>query len=476
MPKICEVPQCKEIGAHQFPAGVEIRKKWLKAIRRPNFKPENNSRLCRLHFLETDYQNISNYTGTVHLHRYLKKTAVPSVFPWTTKSLSEAAKCREERLLARNSRKSLFQQTDTVQPFKFEVLRHSENSGNLTQEYDISIPNIANEVYIETEVTEESIRETPIQQATVGVQTSAILKIFSTELLLTDDEAVMFYTGLESYSKFQLVLSTLLPMANNLNYRWSKVIGLSVEEQFLILLIKLRRNKPDFELAKMFNVSKTVVSNIIVTWVNFIYDVWSMIDIWPQRDLVDYHMPQIFKNESSKTRVIIDATEVPIAKPSNPISQKATYSAYKNTNTLKFLIGSTPGGLLVYCSDGYGGATSDRQMIERSSLIKICDEGDSIMADRGFNVQDLFASKNITINIPTFLKGRSQLPGVVLKRDQRLTSQRVHIERLIGLTKTYKILQTPIISFYVPIASKIFFICMMLCNFREKIVNKNKKA
>lgn len=98
------------------------------------------------------------------------------------------------------------------------------------------------------------------------------------------------------------------------------------------------------------------------------------------------------------------------------------------------------------------------------------------MADRGFNVQDLFAVKNIAVNIPAFLKGKSQLPGFVLKRDQQLASQRAHIERLIGLTKTYKILQSPMVSFYVPLASKIFFICVMLCNFKEGIVNINKKC
>lgn len=90
---------------------------------------------------------------------------------------------------------------------------------------------------------------------------------------------------------------------------------------------------------------------------------------------------------------------------------------------------------------------------------------------RGFNVQDLLAVKNITLNIPTFLKGKTQLPGLVLKRDQKLATQRVHIERLIGLTKTFKILQAPMVSFYAPLASKIFFICAFLCNFKEGIVN-----
>ncbi|KAL4720413.1 hypothetical protein ACJJTC_002349 [Scirpophaga incertulas] len=98
------------------------------------------------------------------------------------------------------------------------------------------------------------------------------------------------------------------------------------------------------------------------------------------------------------------------------------------------------GDLLTYYSEAYAGSVSDRQIVERSKLFDLCEKGDSIMADRGFNVQDLFASKGIGINIPSFLKGKSQIPSVLLKNDQKIARHRVHIERNIGLTKTYKIL------------------------------------
>lgn len=82
-----------------------------------------------------------------------------------------------------------------------------------------------------------------------------------------------------------------------------------------------------------------------------------------------------------------------------------SFSQYKHKNTLKFLVGSSPGRLLTYCSGAYTGSTSDRQIVERSDLFNLCEQGDSIMADRGFNVQDLFINKHVGINIPIFLKG-----------------------------------------------------------------------
>ena len=62
--------------------------------------------------------------------------------------------------------------------------------------------------------------------------------------------------------------------------------------------------------------------------------------------------------------------QVEIEKPGNVKDQKATYSMYKSANTLKTMIGISPRGRVTYVSPSYGGATSDRQIIERSSLLK----------------------------------------------------------------------------------------------------------
>ena len=87
-------------------------------------------------------------------------------------------------------------------------------------------------------------------------------------------------------------------------------------------------------------------------------------------------------------------------------------------------------------SEAYGGCTSDRQIVERCKIVRLCDPGDS--ADKEFNVQELFARMDVTINIPTFFKKRNH--GKTLLRDRNVSSKRVHIERIIGLGKTYKIL------------------------------------
>lgn len=156
-------------------------------------------------------------------------------------------------------------------------------------------------------------------------------------------------------------------------------------------------------------------------------------------------MPADFAKKIPQTRVILEATEQPIQKPSDLEVQSATWSSYKYKNTLKTMVGITPNGTVSFVSSSYVGSTSDRQIIERSSLIdpnlNLFSKGDSIMADIGIMVQDLFANQNVQVNTPTFLKGKSQLDPTDVVHDSRVASKRIHVGRVIGYVKGFKILK-----------------------------------
>ena len=61
-------------------------------------------------------------------------------------------------------------------------------------------------------------------------------------------------------------------------------------------------------------------------------------------------MPEVFKEQYPNTRLIIDTIEFVIERPSSLVSQSTTFSAYKNKNTVKVLIGIMPSGAIVYIS------------------------------------------------------------------------------------------------------------------------------
>jgi len=217
-----------------------------------------------------------------------------------------------------------------------------------------------------------------------------------------DDKGIHFYTGLETFVKFLFVFNTLGAASYQLCYLYGAV-EMDVIDQFFLTLIKLRRHTSNFELSRWFAITEKQVYSIFCTWIRFMYLQWKELSIWPSQDLVRFYCPTDFCRKFPTTRVIIDGRECPIKQPKLPTAQQSTFSTYKNRNTVKSVIGMTPGGLISYISPAYGGSTSDRQIIERSSLASICNSGDSIMADKGFNVQDIFAGYNVHLNIPTFL-------------------------------------------------------------------------
>ena len=376
----------------------------------------------------------------------MKPGAVPNVFAWS----SEATAASLQRIERASKRMKRFDTTPA------------------------DIDDVGNEVTIEAD-NGEPIQPPEQEEPVIPVAVSRPTQTphdppMSIDRFTHNDEAVHHLTGLESYDKFVFVLSTLGPAAYNLNYRWKNCQLISVPNQFFITLIKLRQHRSNYDLGLMFDISEYSVGNIFVTWVNFLYHQWNELNIWPSRDLVSYFMPVDFKRKFPSTRIILDGTECPIQKPKCPLAQQVTFSTYKNKNTAKVVVGASPGGLVTYIPEAYGGSTSDRQFIERSELTNTCDQGDSLMADKGINVQDIFAPVDVTVNIPTFLKKGNQFKSKTLARDRKVASKRVHIERIIGLAKTYKILTQPLNSIESTLASELIYICFMLCNFRTCIV------
>lgn len=51
------------------------------------------------------------------------------------------------------------------------------------------------------------------------------------------------------------------------------------------------------------------------------------------------------------------------------------------------------------------------------------------MTNKGFNVQDIFGPKDVSISTPTFFENRMFGKSVI--RDRKVSSKRVHIDRIL---------------------------------------------
>ena len=113
--------------------------------------------------------------------------------------------------------------------------------------------------------------------------------------------------------------------------------------------------------------------------------------------------PMVFrKHFGTKVVVIIDCFEVFTNKPKNVLARAQTFSNYKHHNTIKFLIGIAPQGLISFISKAWGGRTSDKYLTENCSLLNNLLPGDIGMADRGFNIGENVALYCAQVNFKQF--------------------------------------------------------------------------
>ena len=66
------------------------------------------------------------------------------------------------------------------------------------------------------------------------------------------------------------------------------------------------------------------------------------------------------------------------------------YSNYKHHVTYKGLLGIGDSGAITFITQLYEGSISDKEIVKRSGILNknLWDDNDSIMADRGFTIQN----------------------------------------------------------------------------------------
>ena len=407
-------------------------------------------------------------TGAAIRTKILKKNAVPSQFLWT--STSPYAAARTQRLARRTATKTMPSSYSSNDPADNDDecivdTMESDAVGGFVEVADVEDCDNDHRVDVGIQ-TDVQLMDT---QCT-GTQTCEQFSVFSLVKFKYDNDGMQYYTGLDSYVVFMAVLASLGPAAYKLQYLYGRKPQLDIADQLFLTLVKLRTYKPNFELSRLFCITETDVYVTFVTWIRFMSLQWREINLWPDRVTIDTFAPLDMKQNFPTTRVIVDGTEMPVKKPKLPGAQQVSFSTYKNRNTAKALIGVSPGGLVSFVSDAYGGSTTDRQIVERCGLTQLVEPGDSIMADKGFDVQDIFAPYDVTVNMPTFFRKRNRISNKTLNRDRKISSKHVHVERVIGLGKTYKILATPMNQTEAALSSDIVFVCYMLVNFRPCIV------
>lgn len=303
-------------------------------------------------------------------------------------------------------------------------------------------------------------------------------KVETTPLGLMDDikntHKWKYYTGFD----YDFIKIVIFPEIEQYVTSTSTTI-LSPFNQLLLTLVKLRLNLHFKDLAFRFKVAATTASSYFKNIIHIMYECFKNFIIWPDRPESQLNIPFCFRESfQDKTTVIVDCFEVFIEKPENYLTQQQCWSNYKHHHTIKFLIGITPQGSISYISKGWGGRTSDKQMIELGDFCNQIKPGDVVLADRGFLIEETLNIFGAKLVIPAFTKGKSQLHPLEIEATRQIAHVRIHIERIIGVIKNkFRIFKGPLpISMLkvrdneVCILDKIVTVCSALLNILPTIL------
>ena len=305
---------------------------------------------------------------------------------------------------------------------------------------------------------------------------------------IKDDKKVNFYIGLPNKQAFEDMYKLLNAKARNIRY-WKgakKVIvskhkkhvrkqkhqtrrgpggKLSVKEEMLLTLIKLRNALSNEILADLFGISTSLVSVIFHTWVKYIARELSPIIYWPERETINQKLPANVKAAHPNLRCTIDCTEVFIERPRDLNLRALTWSDYKKNSTVKFLVGIAPNGMISFLSKCWGVRASDRHITTESGFLNKLEPGDFILADRGFTIGEDVMLRGAHLRIPPASSGVEQMKREDVISTKMIANSRIHVERAIGRMKYLSILCNVLPISLLPIIDDIVMVCGCLCNF-----------
>ena len=450
-----------------------------------------STKVCSDHFTKDDYISLSSKRK--NLNR--KKGVCPSVFSWTKK--------KEERPLP--AKRAKFQAEQELLEDELTATA-SEGEGQFDETDKDNFISRGLQVNMEVPCLHrfsinmlKSLCENPQKE----------VKYFS------------HFTGFKSYERFRMVLEFVLPDLDRSNIvNWDskgakevtidpnslfdsepesvesssgessddevsvnddRRYSLGVEDEFLLVLMKLGLGSSNVDLSVRFHVSEATVSKLFTTWINYLYVRLGNLKIWPHRNVIIANMPSNFKEKYPNTVVIIDATELRIQTPSSLLRQSQSYSSYKSTNTLKSLVGVDSMGGIIFVSQLYTGSISDKEIVIRSGFLETLKNkvkvgeilaADAVMADKGFDIGDELKKINLGLNIPPFLANQSAFTEGDVIKTQTVAQHRIHIERAIGKVRRFQIFSSEIPINMFGTINQIWTICCILSNFAEPILDK----
>ena len=243
---------------------------------------------------------------------------------------------------------------------------------------------------------------------------------------------------------------------------------LTIEEELVLVLLKVRLAVNNTMLSDLFSISLSTTSHIFNTWIKFLANELKPLIFWSSQESVRQHLPTSLKGYPN-LMCTIDCSEVYIGRPRSLEIQSLTWSEYKKHNTIKFLVGVAPNGMISFLSKALGGRASDQLITRMSGFLDLIEPTDLMLADMSFTIKRDLMLRRATLEIPPPSSGIEQMSKEKVKRT-KIANARIHVERAIGRMKWFSILPNVLPITLVPVIDDILIVCAALCNLLSPLV------
>ncbi|XP_056311273.1 uncharacterized protein si:cabz01071907.1 [Danio aesculapii] len=449
----CSVPCCSNnkqrfpyLSFHDFPVDTDQRARWIKAVKinkGPSFKILRGSTyVCSQHFAPEDKYMLS--IGRTRI----KKGAVPSRFFWNNWGEGTAS----ENHLSVNQRAKKY--ISAAYPEESQESQPANGAVDHDYAYHPSPGKLdaAAERIKELELQVSSLEE-EIKQLTVKQQQPLIYKFCVT------DEDFQYYTKFSSKQAFTAFWESVHPSDSRLAY-WTKAQQtetpnpepeLPLVDELFLFLCRVVTGLQEKTLSSIFEVSLVTVNRVILTWTSYLHQVLESLPLWMSREQVQATMPDKTKLVYPQLRVILHCTEISCEAAS---IQSETLKDHTN---FKALIGISPCGVVTFVSKLYPGSISDAEITHRSHIVQLLQPGDKVMADEGFQIEEILSEVGATLLVP---------PLEDNLETQAIAQLRGLVNRTIRRVKEYQIWDGVVPLSLAGLVSQLWAVCCLMVNYQ----------
>ncbi|OXU30444.1 hypothetical protein TSAR_011980 [Trichomalopsis sarcophagae] len=311
MPKHkCAVLTCRNRTKFVFPKNEKMKKRWLEAIKRPDFQPKPGNGICEAHFQPEQIRSKIQEFGNVLLRTHLVKGSVPCVLPAEENEINHK-RTNDIKKTSPIKINPLIRQVVIIKE-EYDL----DNNDNIDKKSDIRYNKLYNncsrdsEHLVNGDISAREILENiynehcyycPPMNDNESSQQNLICR-YNIEQFKSDQKGLFFLTGLESYEQFLYIFKSLGSTLNNVNYTLDlkSQNEISSGDKLFLMLWKLKRNNPEFELGMHFGLTNVAVNVLFKKMIIHLASKWSSLDIWPTKELIEKYIPDNCKVHSTK--------------------------------------------------------------------------------------------------------------------------------------------------------------------------------